>query len=293
MKKSNRRTLESAGVKVIHPIKDAKSKKVFAYYGEVDLESLCIAAYQRGITKAVERIEREFEPQAVGALSVSYRPRANGDLWLWDGYQRSMALMNMGYTTAKAEICTGLRYQDEARLFFNVNDTSSNMSGWLRFKAAHTAGNDIYRRLIKVAKASGLTTPLCRGIKKCSHADIKSPSMLLEPFNRGGFSLVSLQCKVIRNCWKHAGHLDNLAKRIEFTRGLSTFLKAHTMSKDPLPYSTIELVLGNISQAKLLKMAKKEKTNRADSAQYFSALCGLFGKAKKAGSPDSHLKYAA
>lgn len=292
MKKPNRRTLESAGINVIHTIKDGLTKKVIAYYCDIELEPLAIAAYQRGLTKAVERIEREYEGQALGALRVSYRPTQQGDFWLWDGYQRTTALMNMGYTHAKAEISVGLSYQDEARLFFNVNDTPAKMGGWVRFKAAYTAGNDVYRGLIKTARKAGLTTPLCQGVKKAKDADIKSPQMLLEPFNRGGMKLLRMQCRVLNKCWKKQGHLDDLAKRIEMTRGLATFLKAFAMGGDALPTQVINAVLGSVTPAGLLNLAKKEETNRADSRQYYDALCRMFGTSNDSISPDGHLKAA-
>jgi hypothetical protein len=297
MKKANKRSLEAAGATVIHSMKDERTGKVYGYICIVPFDLIGFAGYQRQeLGGHIEKIGGDgFEIGIATDLMISFRPEKSGDFWCYDGRQHMAAMSKLGYTAHYAKVYTNLTYKDEARRFFKCNDTVRKMNGWVKFKAAYTAGDKTFISLIKIAREYKLITPICHGVDRAKDADIKNPSILLEPFKRGGLRLVREHCKVLNACFRTSnGRLQTDAKKIELTRGLATFLQTFCMGDNPLPYKTVKMVLKNISAEELACEANYQKSaRRPDARQFYDALCQLFGKCDDQLSLTAHLKEAA
>lgn len=72
--------------------------------------------------RRVDKIARNFNPLALGTVTVSQR--ANGQLILLDGANRTAGARQAGYTGfINAEVITGLHIEQEAELFLLLNET--------------------------------------------------------------------------------------------------------------------------------------------------------------------------
>jgi hypothetical protein len=289
----SKKKLESLGASVKAPMYDEHGK-VFAYFCETPLEILKAAAYQRGVSReAVAKLKGRFDYKACQPLSVSLR---KGKLWLFDGGHRKETLAEVGYGSHYTITHVGLTYDEEARLFYELNDAPRRMGGWTKYKAAYNAGETVHRRLIEIAGKHRLTTPMSPGVTKVGEADIRSPVYLLWPFGKGGYPLVEETCKVLDMCWRmgsgrRPASLKRDAKETSIIRGLAVFLKKYRLGDNPLPWNTVRMVLKNTGPEGLIEEAKKCPAKRIDQRQYTDALCSLFGvDCDSTRSPNCHLR---
>lgn len=106
----------------------------------VRIEDLHIdTAYQRDISRdLVERIKREWDDAAIGAIVVSCR--SNGDMYIVNGQHRTAAAMELGRTEILAQVLDGLDREGEAALRLRGN-TRRGDTAQERFRAEVAAGN--------------------------------------------------------------------------------------------------------------------------------------------------------
>ena len=289
------KALRKKGVKVHQPLLDENG--IYAYFCEVPFLELGLAGYQRGLKLShVANLKSRFMLKAVLPICVSLR---DNQLFTFDGQHRTETMSQMGYGDHYGLVYVGLSYDEEAQLFYELNDAPSRMGGWVKFKAAYNAGNTTHRRLIQIADKHRLTTPMDPGISKVAEADIKSQIYLTWSFQKGGYPLVDAVCKALDKCWRYGNRRTPLhedAKETAIIRGLATFLKTHYVGggKGALPWTTIQMVLKNMGPAGLTEEAKKCKTKRVDYKQYNEALCRAFGvDPASTRAPSCHLRRAA
>jgi hypothetical protein len=276
--------LRRNGIRPYNEVYDQKGK-LLGYEANVDLSVLLSADYQRGVDIShCEKIEKDFQPRACEPLTLSYRPTDAGGVWNVNGGHRQTVLLNLGYHEYRAMVHVGMNYNEEAKLFFTLNDAPRRMNGWTKFKAAIKAGNVVFKRLVKTANSHGLTTPMSPGVKLVKHADIKNQAALLHAFKNGGLPMVDIMCKVLAKCWKKDGVVPDEAKQTDILRGLCSFLNNHYFKangSNRLSWNTIHLVLSHIPPAKISQLAKKQKSKgRPDARQFHDAFCELFEQSK-------------
>jgi hypothetical protein len=101
----------------------------------------------------VKKIAEEFDPAAVGEITVSQRK--NGTQWVMDGQHRVAAAKLAGYTDKMAaRVFTGLSLADEARLFVLKNNTKLPALVDRLFVAAE-AGDDVALQVRKILDKHG------------------------------------------------------------------------------------------------------------------------------------------
>lgn len=263
---------------------------IYAYLCEIPLD-LCRddATYQRTTSRTqVYKLRQRWMDEACDPLAVSLR-----DNWLWvfNGNHRRAAAIEEEIVSLYAFVHVGLTENQEAKLFYELNDAPRRMSGWTAFKSAYNAGSSIHRQLIDIADKYRLTTPISPGISRCCDADIKSPTYLLDPYRRGGFKLTDSVCKVLDRCWRvdntRRTDLEEGAKDTALIRGLAVFLK-----ETQLPWNRLELTLRSNRPDYVRELAKKRKTKRTDLRQYCEALCEVFGVSDRLYQPSGARKAA-
>jgi hypothetical protein len=261
------------------------------YYCKIPFLVVNFADYQRkAIPAHVNKIADIFDIRAVGSLAISYR---DGKLWCYDGRQRQAAMMKKGMTSHRAIIVTGLSYEDEARLFFWLNDVPRKMASWKKFDAQMKAGNMAYRLILKtIQHENNLTTPLHETIEVDNRADVTSTRAVLEAFQEIGIPGLNLVCRVLNEAWRMPptvvngraiikGGVDPIAKRLDILRGLIAFIKEHR----EIPDNTIIKVLRSpeLSPRHVQAIAKRKKSKgRIDATQYRQAFEEIFIKGRKA-----------
>lgn len=260
------------------------------YFCKVPFSKIKFADYQRKITRShAEKIRSKFDIRACQPLSLSYR---DGELWCYDGRHRMKAMMDEGYSSHRAIVITGLTYEDEAKLFYFLNDMPKKMASWTKFEAQLKAGYDANKQILDTIHANGLTTPLHETIDKPDRADITSCSAVKEAFDSGGLPGLNTVCRVLNEAWRmpptthkgkrvSKGGVDPIAKRIDILRGLISFLKDYP----ELPENTIVMVLQSpaFQPENIQAIAKRKKSKgRIDSNQYKQAFVEVFLKRSKA-----------
>ena len=276
--------LRRNGIRPYNEVYD-QDGKFLGYEANVNLSVILSADYQRGVSMShCDKIQKNFKPRACEPITLSYRPTKVGNTWNVNGGHRQTVLLNLGYHEYRAMVHVGMSYDEEAALFFTLNDTPRRMNGWTKFKAAMQAGNVVFKRLVKTADNHGLTTPMSPGVRLVRDADIKNQAALLYAFNNGGLPMVDLMCKVLAKCWKKKGVVPYEAKNTDILRGLCSFLNNHHFKaggSNSLSWNTIHLVLSHVPPAKISQLAKKQKSKgRADARQFHDAFCELFESSK-------------
>lgn len=85
----------------------------------LNVKDLTTAGYNRKIDPArVRGIVKTFNERLLGTLLISFR---DGSYFIVDGQHRVAAMNILGAETALCEVLFGLTYEEEAKLFFDIN----------------------------------------------------------------------------------------------------------------------------------------------------------------------------
>jgi len=121
-------------------------------------------AYQRPLNeKRAQDIADNFDPHAFGFFTVS--KREDGTFWLIDGQHRKAALLLMGWKEsqqAECKVFTGLSRQEEAALFFEINDYL-NLGYLDRFRARVESGQQCAVAIDHIIRNAGYTVSKLTG----------------------------------------------------------------------------------------------------------------------------------
>lgn len=122
----------------------------------VALDSLNVdMSYQRPNSPMhVARLTANFSLAACGAIQLSRR--ADGSLWIIDGYNRVTAARRHGITHLPATITTGLTVQEEAARFVETQSGVWKMNARDFFRAALEAGDPVAAECARVVGEAGL-----------------------------------------------------------------------------------------------------------------------------------------
>lgn len=115
--------------------------------------------YQRVPRSGVKGIVKNYNPRAVGIVSVA--KRLDGSYWLMDGLQRVTALKQLGVETVRADVIPCDTVQEEAELFGLLNKRVSLTA--IELFNAHIIGKRGDALAVKkIAESHGFTVPTRR-----------------------------------------------------------------------------------------------------------------------------------
>lgn len=249
---------------------------VQSYVMVVQLASIHFDDYQRpGQRKHVENIANIFNPVAARFPLLSFR---NGKLYSYDGGHTVRSMLRVGVTEFECVVTTGLTFEQEAELFYMLNQMPKKMNGWLNFRSAMMYGNEMYCRIFELCEKYHLTTPLTPGVTKRTAADVTNSTALLDAYRKGGEPLLEMVLWVLDKCWRtgptRKSGVQEAAKSTEVLRGLTLFLQEFN---DQLTLKGLQAVLSKVTADELTEAAKKQSCKtRADAKQYKMALQEYF-----------------
>lgn len=125
---------------------------------------------QRGeVTKEIEKFSKEFNPLALGTLTISVRE--NGVWSVVDGQQRLATSRRVGYTEPiPVNFHYGLSKDEEAQLFLALNDRRS-VTALSRFKTRVTAQEPAALGISQILQDLGITVGTGTGFSAIQTAD--------------------------------------------------------------------------------------------------------------------------
>lgn len=108
-------------------------------------------------THRVEQIVKDFDPEAIGVLTVSERMNGSRKYVVIDGQHRCAALVKMGWADQKVpcHVRGELSIAEEAGLFVKLNNTAKPKA-YERFMKSVTAGDPEAMAIDKIVRSVGL-----------------------------------------------------------------------------------------------------------------------------------------
>lgn len=260
-----------------------------SYYGNVKLHVLHYASYQRQLDpKHYDKIKVNWNYDICGPLKLNFRPTESAKIWGIDGQHRACAGIAREIDQLPAVLHMNKTYAEEAKIFFECNDSPKKMDGWVKYYAALAGGEHINQAMLDIAHKLNLTTPDSPGIIRAGDADVRSSKTLMDAKQAGGLPMVKAVLEIMRS-WKVEGRMPKEANNADIIRGLCSFLKFHYFGDHPLPWATIMVVLRKTSPLELMAEAKKEESKgRPDARQVHDALSKMFGRTKGKTPPRLH-----
>lgn len=170
-------------------------------------------AYQRELdTHRVQRMVDAFDPSLLGIIDVS--DRGDGRYAVIDGQHRwAVILKRFG---AKAPIVcnvhAGLSVEQEAALFYEIDHSRRNLTGWDRWWARRGAGDSAVLAIERLVERHGLLVEA--GTRDGS---VRATKALEDVVGLGGLSLLDSTLAVITAAWGRAAdaldgtHIHGLA----------------------------------------------------------------------------------
>lgn len=235
----------------------------------IRLNTLLFEDYQRDAL-AKHKIKQVFRQDWMPPIVCNLR---DGQIYCIDGRQRSSHLEKLGITECYAYLHVGLTYQEEAKLFFELNDIPAKMAGWKKFYSALRAGNQTNRLILDTIHKHNLTVPGDPQVAKAAHADVKNVAVMLQAWTVGGIPLVNTVCHVLSNAFRVSknGPVQEAAKQYDFCRGMIQFL--HETDVDLKIFC---IIMRRMTPEGIREIAKKiPSKGRIDAAQIKAA----FGQA--------------
>lgn len=168
------------------------------------------------------RIEREFDPRAVGLLVVSRR--SDGTLWLLDGQHRAYAMRRRGIELAECIVYDNLTRQEEAALWRMLNRHLATKP-LDNFISDLEAGNPKAVEINRVVLACGfrIATYYSSYFSKEGKRLIAAVGALDWIFERGGSSALSDVLTIISDVYAD----ERMAVGIKMLEGLHVFLSVY------------------------------------------------------------------
>lgn len=153
-------------------------------------------SYQRPLNRAhVMKIAREFDPDKVGAVVVSYRD--DGSYWVIDGQHRVAAMHSIGFDDPiQCLVYEGLTLDREAKMFSAQAD-SRRMHPVHLYLAKITGGDPKYIAIDEVVQESGFEV----SVNKKGNTIIQAPGALVRAFDRGGADHLRVTLAVLSEAW--------------------------------------------------------------------------------------------
>lgn len=156
--------------------------------------------YQRDLDEArIARMAKAYDPALVGIIEVSKRNDTR--YAILDGQHR-WALVK-GQTTAgtpephlACRIHTGLSLDEEAKLYHRLNITRKQLTGWDRWKARRSSGDETAIQIERAAQAAGFTISY-----RATRGHIRATSPCEHVYKLGGRILLLQVLETIKAAW--------------------------------------------------------------------------------------------
>lgn len=163
--------------------------------------------YQRHYNPAkVDRMVKEFDPDAMGVLLVSRR--ADGSYFLMDGgHRKEVAIRRFGPDVlVECKVYEELDWDREAFVFFKVNSERGPVTTFLRYRAAYEGNETEVRQIAGVLDKLGIQYPWWTRGKSDAHPNtIYCWVTLQQIYRREDLSYLTSLLRLIQETWEGEG----------------------------------------------------------------------------------------
>ena len=169
-------------------------------------------AYQRPLRETkINMMWRTFDPAELTAIVVSRRD--DGGLWVLDGQHRIELLTRLGKTVVLADVREGLTREQEAHLFYRLNEGQTKVGSWDKFRARMAAKEPVAMRIAEIIGKHGFHV----GRSDEDHA-IQAVSALEDIYSIGRLDKT---LAIISTVWPN----DKTAREAVILQGMGAFLQ--------------------------------------------------------------------
>ena len=237
----------------------------------VDLHKIEVGDYQRELSpRHVADIKANFLRYAQNPPTVSLR---DSRMWVVDGNHTLKNMIDAGMTIGEVEVVLGLTYEQEAELFFKMNNTKKRMTPTVSFLSAIKAGMAKETTIFNILQECKVNST----ITDKKEADIRSYSILYKAFElaHGSPTLLTHFLKCLKRTWRISAKNPRIqaeARNIQFQRGLLDFLVKHPKVKANEFVKIFKNHSASEIQSLALEITAESGTARADCRQVREAL---------------------
>lgn len=176
-----------------------------------------------GAIALIEEIAANFDPDKLGALTVSER---DGVYWVVDGGHRLKALIRMGYEDQQTDcwVYRGLTEKQEADLFLDLNNVRV-VSGMDKFKVAVVAGRAEESQIDAIVKELGLSIGT-----NSTETSIHCIGAIQKVYSFGGTKVLEKTLRIVRDAYGKPGFASRIVEGV----GLVVANYENTFSEDQM-----------------------------------------------------------
>ena len=159
-------------------------------------------SYQRGLTKGVAQIVKNYNPVSFGVPLVAQR--GDGSFWIVDGQQRIEALKRMGrHKNVRCEVFASQGPEHEARVFKEVNKNRVPLEPVQIFHAMLTAGDETCWAIKTTIEKHGFSVPKSKSKGTKESPDLAATrfacvNALAKAYTQSGEEGLEFICRVIK-----------------------------------------------------------------------------------------------
>lgn len=180
-------------------------------------------AYQRDVKSGHRKIVADFNEEALGIPVVG--ERADGSLWVVDGYQRLTALKKLNRPKVRAEVFRSDGPEHEARIFKLINMNRTRLTPSEQFRALLAAQDETAWKIKETVEAAGFALILGgsgRSAKTSTETGstyVNCVSTLQQICRTNGFDALTFALTAVKAAWPD----DVLRTRDYIIHGLAVF----------------------------------------------------------------------
>lgn len=217
-------------------------------YRMINTKALSIdTLYQRAVdTARVSKIVKQFRPELVNAIKVSYR---EGKFWVFDGQHTIEALKAVNHgkdLPVECKVFEGLTWLDECDLFILQNGVSRSVNMNDRFKARYNRGDEDVKRMVEIAQDLGIRVDF-------SGAKGQNKIVALTTLNRCYHALGEDEYRNMLWLIKETWGGDEMSWNSEMLKGMFIFM---TTYKGQFLYKNFVERVGKVSPTVIIREAK-------------------------------------
>jgi hypothetical protein len=237
--------------------------KIYTY---INLEDISMPLYQRPIIKALLRkIINTFDEKYLGVLVVSYR---NNKFYLVDGQHRYTAMKRKGYQDAYCEVHYNLTYEQESRMFHDLDTIKVRLNSAHAFNALLEAQDDKALAIKRITEEEGYSISFNRG---ASDKKLAALSTMQAIYRNGGENSLRLILRTIMQIWD--GEKESLQCTV-----LVGFEKFYSERSNDIDIRHLIQKLTKVPVNALLRNSKQYKVDR--SIAFAQAIVNVYNSGK-------------
>lgn len=210
----------------------------------LNVDDLYTEAYNRKVdVNRVKKYIKTFRNDLLGIVLISER---DGNYYIVDGQHRILALKALNIRTVKCDVRTGLTYEEEARLFHDINDKSNrkDLNTFDSIKGLYEARDQLIVEMHDVVWENGFELSDQVGDNKLACA-----STVKRITERWGSEILDKTLSILRKTWNG----DSESLRAPIVEGLAYLLKTYGEKMD---YSKLPEKLKNHQPSVLMSGAE-------------------------------------